>query len=78
MDDESLSGRDRPDIPVYNTGERCLISMWPMRPAGADLQNDANVSFQSIFNTYEPRNRTSDGMTMPQILIRGRSGQGWD
>ncbi len=64
--------------PVFNTGERCLISMWPMRPAGADLQNDANVSFQSIFNTYEPRNRTSDGMTMPQILIRGRSGQGWD
>jgi hypothetical protein len=64
--------------PVSNTGERCLISMWPMRPAGADLQNDANLAFQTIFNTYELRNRTSDGMSMPQVAIRGRSGQGWD
>ncbi|HYL92449.1 MAG TPA: hypothetical protein VEW69_04765, partial [Alphaproteobacteria bacterium] len=40
--------------PASATGERCLISLWPMRPAGASLQNDANNIFAEVFRTYEP------------------------
>jgi len=64
--------------PVSNTGERCLISMWPMRPASASLQGDANNIFQDVFKTYEPRNRTSGGTPVTQSVVRGTAGQGWD
>lgn len=64
--------------PTYNTGERCLLSMWPFRNASANLSNDAAAAFQSIFSTYQLRDRTSDGFDMPTVLIRGTSGQGWD
>jgi len=64
--------------PTYNTGERCLITMWPFQPAGPDLSTDAGRAFQRIFNTYEPRTQTSDGTPLPTTLIRGTSGQGWD
>lgn len=64
--------------PVSNTGERCLISMWPMRPAGASLQADANYIFQDVFRTYELRNRTSRGTPLMPSVVRGTSGQGWD
>ena len=64
--------------PVSNTGERCLISMWPMRPAGPSLQVDANDLFRDIFKTYEPRNQTSRGTPLTPSVVRGTSGQGWD
>jgi hypothetical protein len=64
--------------PVSNTGEKCLLQIWPMRQAGQDLDRDANLAFQTIYSTYELRDHTSDGMSIPQIVIHGTSGQGWD
>jgi hypothetical protein len=64
--------------PAYNINERCLIQLWPMRPAGANLYNDANGAFMEIFRTYELRNQTSRGSALPPIVIRGLSGQGWE
>ena len=61
-----------------NNGEPCLITMWPMRPAGVDLPRDADIAFQTIYSSYELRGRSSDGMPVPQTMIRGTSGQGWD
>jgi hypothetical protein len=64
--------------PVSATGERCLLSLWPMRPAGANLQADANNIFRDIFQTYELKNQTSSGSLLTPSIIRGTSGQGWD
>jgi hypothetical protein len=64
--------------PVSQTGERCLISLWPMRPAGANLQDDANLIFRDIFKTYVLKNQTSGGSLMQSSVVRGTSGQGWD
>jgi hypothetical protein len=60
------------------TGERCMISMWPMRASSGNLQRDANVAFQDIYKTYELRTQTSRGSALPPSVIRGTSGQGWD
>lgn len=64
--------------PVSQTGERCMISMWPMRPTSGNLLSDAVTAFQQIYSTYEPRNRTSDGAPIEASLVRGASGNGWD
>jgi hypothetical protein len=64
--------------PTYNTGERCLISLWPFRQAGANLINDAASAFQTIFSTYQFRDGNNDGVLIPTVLSRGTSGQGWD
>ena len=64
--------------PGSATGEHCLISMWPMRPAGQNLLRDADTIFQQIFNTYEARNQTSRGTPLPPSVIQGLSGQGWE
>jgi hypothetical protein len=64
--------------PASVTGERCQLSMWPMRSAGTNLQADANYLFRDIFKTYEPRNQTSRGTALPSSVVRGTSGQGWD
>jgi hypothetical protein len=64
--------------PTSNTGERCLLQLWPFQRANPDLSTDAGRAFQRIFSTYEPRTQTSDGTPLPTILIRGTSGQGWD
>jgi len=60
------------------TGERCNLSMWPMRTAGDNLQTDANSAFQDIFKTYELRTQTSRRTPLTPMVIRGTSGQGWD
>ena len=64
--------------PGSATGEHCLISMWPMRPAGQNLLRDADTIFQQIFNTYEARNQTSRGTPLLPSVIQGLSGQGWE
>jgi hypothetical protein len=64
--------------PVSQTGERCLISLWPMRAAGANLQDDANIIFRDIFKTYVLKNQTSSGSLLQSSMVRGTSGQGWD
>ena len=64
--------------PPSNINERCLIQVWPMRPASANLYADANSAFIDIFKTYELRNQTSRGGAMPPVVIHGLSGQGWE
>lgn len=63
--------------PVSETGERCLISMWPMRPTSGNLLRDADLAFRDIYKTYVLKSQTSSGM-IQSSLIRGTSGQGWD
>jgi hypothetical protein len=64
--------------PASNTSERCLIQLWPTRPASQNLQQVAEQAFQDIFKTYQRTDQTSRGGAMPAMLIRGTSGQGWD
>ena len=59
--------------PVYNTGEQCLLTMWPMRPAGNNLLSDANNAFFDIYKTYELRSSST-----PASVIKGISPQGWE
>jgi hypothetical protein len=59
--------------PVSNTGEKCNISLWPLRVSSANLQNDANTVFSQVFTAFDPRNGST-----PNSMIRGTSAQGWD
>ncbi len=65
--------------PFSSTQEKCFISMWPMRPAGADLLQDANNAFRDVWlRTYVLRNQTPAGFAFPESIIHGLSGQGWE
>ncbi len=64
--------------PVSATNERCVVTLWPMRQAGANLLVDANNIFQDVYRTYEPRNQTMRGTPMPPSMVHGVSGQGWE
>src|SRR5579884_2453007 len=64
--------------PPSATNERCVVTIWPMRPAGANLLQDTNTLFQEIYKAYEPRPMTTRGTPMPNYIVRGTSGQGWD
>jgi hypothetical protein len=59
--------------PVSNTGEKCNISLWPMRSSSGNLQNDANALFAQVFSSFDPRNGST-----PNSMIKGTSAQGWD
>jgi hypothetical protein len=65
-----------PSTPI--SGEPCMMSLWPMRPAGANLQGDVDRLFREIFSTYQLIDRDGRGGDMPPIMVRGTSGQGWD
>lgn len=60
------------------TNEKCFITILPMRPAGANLQDDANNAFRDVWKAYELRNMTNRSTPMPSSITRGTSGQGWD
>jgi len=64
--------------PPSVTNEVCLFTLWPMRPAGTDTLADANRMFLEVYRAYEPRSQTVRGTPMPQSLVRGTSGHGWD
>jgi hypothetical protein len=64
--------------PMAANGERCLISMWPMRESSGDLLRDANLAFRDIFSTYQLKSQTSGGFLIQSSITRGTSGQGWD
>ena len=64
--------------PISATNERCVMTLWPMRPAGANLLNDAEMIFRDVYKTYELRSMTVRGTPMPSSLVRGTSGQGWE
>src|SRR2546421_560929 len=64
--------------PASATNERCVVTLWPMRAAGANLLADADSVFRDVYRTYELRNQTVRGTPMPPSIARGTSGQGWD
>ena len=61
--------------PVSNNGEKCSMTILPMRAYGGNLQNDAT---QLLFGTYTGfQVENSDYATLPS-MIRGISPQGWE
>lgn len=61
-----------------NNSERCLLQIWPTRPAGANLESDAQAAYQEIFKTYQLVNVSDNGNTLGPTVIRGTSGHGWE
>ncbi|HSY82974.1 MAG TPA: hypothetical protein VK807_14480 [Gemmatimonadaceae bacterium] len=61
-----------------NNNERCLLQIWPTRPAGPNLQSDAQAVYQEVFKTYQFVNVSDNGNTLGPTVIRGTSGHGWD
>lgn len=64
--------------PVAVTNERCVVTISPMRRPSGNLLGDAFSIFQDVYKAYQPANQTSRGSEMPQSVVRGTSGQGWD
>jgi hypothetical protein len=65
--------------PLSATNEKCLIYLLPMRPAGANLLVDANNAFRDVWlRNYVLRNQTPAGFAMPESIVHGTSGAGWD
>jgi len=58
--------------PPSETGERCTISLWPMRQSGGDVLNDAAAAWGPTFREFT----VPPGVTTQ--LIRGVSAQGWE
>ena len=51
----------------------------PMRPAGPDLLQDANNAFRDVWlRNYVLRSQTVAGFAMPESIVHGTSGQGWE
>ena len=65
--------------PLSSTNEKCLIYLMPMRPAGADIFQDANNAFRDVWlHNYVLRNQTPAGFAFPESIVHGSSGQGWE
>ncbi len=61
--------------PFSNNGEKCSMTILPMRISSGNLQNDAT---QLLFGTYRGfQVENSDYATLPS-MIRGISPQGWE
>ena len=60
--------------PVYGTGEKCTISIFPMRPLTSDLPTAATQIFSQLFGKSYHLVTT---YTSPS-MIRGISPQGWE
>lgn len=59
--------------PPSETGERCTISLWPMRaPRGTDLLTDANYSWSEIFHDFA----VPPGAAAR--FVRATAAQGWE
>ncbi|HEX7287778.1 MAG TPA: hypothetical protein VF532_16435 [Candidatus Angelobacter sp.] len=65
--------------PLSVTNEKCLIYLLPMRPAGANLLEDANNAFRDAWlRNFVLRNQTPAGFAFPESIVHGISGQGWE
>lgn len=64
--------------PLSVTNERCVVTISPMRRPSGNLLGDAFSIFQDVYKSYERRNQTNRGTPMPESVVRGTSGQGWD
>jgi hypothetical protein len=68
--------RDRITLlsPMYNNGERCQVTLLPMRPPSQPLANDAIATFRRLFQADPLTSYPSP----PPNLARGISPQGWE
>ncbi|HET8889387.1 MAG TPA: hypothetical protein VFQ41_10825 [Candidatus Angelobacter sp.] len=65
--------------PLSVTNEKCLIYLLPMRPAGANLLDDASNAFRDAWlRNFVLRNQTPAGFAFPESVVHGTSGQGWE
>jgi hypothetical protein len=65
--------------PLSSTNEKCLIYLMPMRPAGANLLQDAYNAFRDVWlHNFVLHNQTPAGFAFPESVVHGYSGQGWD
>jgi hypothetical protein len=60
---------------IYNNGERCQISVFPLRPASGNLVTDARSVYAQIFQTDPFQN--NDYPYPGASFIRGISADGW-
>lgn len=61
--------------PVYNTGEKCSMTLFPMRASSGNLQNDATLI---LFETFKGYQLAASPNATPPSMIRGISSQGWE
>jgi hypothetical protein len=65
--------------PVSVTNERCVVSIFPLRPStGGNLLAEADSVFRDVYKQYDLRNMTNRGTQMPNSIVHGVSGQGWE
>lgn len=65
--------------PPSETNEKCLLYLMPMRPASANLLQDATNAFRDVWlHNFVLRNQTPAGFAFPESIIHGYSGQGWE
>jgi len=65
--------------PPSETNEKCLLYLLPMRPASANLLQDASNAFRDVWlRNFVLRNQTPAGFAFPESIIHGYSGQGWE
>lgn len=61
--------------PVYDTGERCQLTLFQTRPVAGDLAEDTFRVYRDLFK-IDPRQNSSYPFPAP-TLARGTSAQGW-
>jgi hypothetical protein len=65
--------------PASVTNERCVVTISPMRPStGGNLLAEADNVFRDVYRQYDLRNMTNRGTQMPNSIVHGVSGQGWE
>jgi hypothetical protein len=65
--------------PLSATNEKCLIYLLPMRPASANLLEDASNAFRDAWlRNFVLRNQTPAGFAFTESVVHGMSGQGWE
>jgi hypothetical protein len=65
--------------PTSVTNERCVVTISPMRPSsGGNLLTEADNVFRDVYRQYDLRNMTNRGTQMPNSIVHGVSGQGWE
>ena len=60
---------------MFNNGERCQISVFPLRPTSGNLVTDARTIYAQIFQTDPFQN--NDYPSPAASFIRGVSAEGW-
>lgn len=78
---EGWTGQKYPDgivyvSPVFNNDEKCVLTVFQMRPTSGNLENDASNVFREVFNT-DPFQNSSYPYPSP-TLGKGISPQGWE